>query len=420
MISNKRILIINSHSIYEENATGITIRSILSTFSKESLLEVYYYPSKESKEHNKIKSIKLDKKTKVLDSWLRRSIKTEFKEKVNKNIIKSDKRERKSFMKSIKALLLATIDYFPINMKYNKNQITQIDKFRPEIIYTLGSAILPLEVSLFFSERYDIPIVLHHMDNWRETKYSENILMKPSKIKLLNNLKNVENNMDFGMTISDDMANYYNSVSDSKYISLMHVVSEMKIQKKNDEKIINIVYAGGLHLNRWKVLIKFERVLQKIVAEGFRVRLSIYTKDTDRFSYEDMFSKSITSFFDFLPYNEVYRIYEVADILIHVESFEEEIVKFTQYSLSTKIPEYMSTGIPIICYAPSNIAVSNYVTKNNFGFSVSSQKDLYDSLKKLISNKNLRNEMGNNGKNIAKIKHSEIYKDAVIRKVFKL
>ena len=38
-----------------------------------------------------------------------------------------------------------------------------------------------------------------------------------------------------------------------------------------------------------------------------------------------------------------------ADILVHVESFEKSNM-ICNYSMSTKIPEYLSIGRPIICF----------------------------------------------------------------------
>ncbi|AIF53697.1 glycosyltransferase [Pelosinus sp. UFO1] len=420
MKSQKRVLIINGHSAYENNSTSITIKSIISSFDSNTLLELYYYPiNNYSDENCVIKSIQLNSKTKWLYSLIRKVYTGKLKNEINNKIVNSEITNKVSNLHKVKNLLLAINDYLPIYMKYNKKEIELVDQFKPEIIYTLGSAIFPLEVSLFFSNKYNIPIVLHHMDNWRETKYNDSYLLRPCRNKLIKVLNSVESVMNCGMTISEEMADYYSKISKKKYVALMNTVPNLNISSQNkfENNQINIVYAGGLHLDRWKVLLDFENVIKKINREDKVIILHIFTKETDKEKYEKVFNKENTKFHDFMPHNKVFKIYEMADILIHVESFDAELIKFTKYSLSTKIPEYMSAGKPIICYAPKDIAVSKYVNKCNCGLSVSNTDELYNGIKVLLEDDILRKEMSKNGIRISAEKHSEEYKDKIIKEV---
>lgn len=420
MKSKKRVLLVNSQSLYENNSTSITLKSIISYFDKDSVLEVYYYPINNYNDDSlQVNTIQLNRKTKLLYSLIAKFYRGKLKNDVNNKIVNKEIQSGVSKLNKLKKIILAINDYLKVRMKYNKEQIALIDQFKPEIIYTLGSSILPLEISMYFSKRYSIPIVLHHMDNWRETAYNDSLLLKPCRNKLIKNINNVESAMRCGMTISEEMAEYYSRLSNKNYVSLMNTVPKLNIkdQRKNEDEI-HFVYAGGLHLNRWKVLLEFEKVINKFNKKDNFVKLVIYTKLEDRKKYEHIFDKSITKFYDYLPHNEVYKIYEMADILIHVESFDTDLIKFTKYSLSTKIPEYMSSGRPIICYAPSELAVYKYIKKNNCGISVSNNKELYNGLKLLLDNYSLREQMGESGKSVSAKKHSKEYMNHVMEKVF--
>ena len=60
-----RILIVNGQSMYDNNATGITLRSIVSLFNVQNIKEVYYSNEKQKnkKKDVEIESFKLDDKT---------------------------------------------------------------------------------------------------------------------------------------------------------------------------------------------------------------------------------------------------------------------------------------------------------------------------------------------------------------------
>ena len=53
-----------------------------------------------------------------------------------------------------------------------------------------------------------------------------------------------------------------------------------------------------------------------------------------------------------------------ADILLHVESFNEKMKKYTRLSISTKIPEYLASKRLIIAIGPVDIASIEYLKDN--------------------------------------------------------
>lgn len=82
---NKKILIVNVNSIYQENATGITLRSIFEELDSDYLMELFW-----DGENNKsvpIKSYKLKYKSFSLGSSLVKLRKS----KLNENIKKANK-----------------------------------------------------------------------------------------------------------------------------------------------------------------------------------------------------------------------------------------------------------------------------------------------------------------------------------------
>ncbi|MHB8132455.1 MAG: glycosyltransferase family protein [Mobilitalea sp.] len=417
---SKRVLIINNYSVNENNSTGLTLRSIINTFSKNNLFEIYYFPCTSITDLYDIQSYKLNSKTKLIYNLISKVYKGNIRGSISNLIVQDDIHNRKSKWRYIKKIVLAYDDFFEPRLKYNDDILIKIKEFNPEIIYTLGASIFSLNLSYLFSKKYNIPIVLHHMDNWRETTYKNLLFANLPRKKLIESLNNVESAMNYGLTISEEMASKYEQISNKKYLSLMHTVDVSKFQNNKlfESDIVNIVYAGGLHLDRWKVLKDVENVINQHTNKTYKIKLNIFTTNTDKLKYLQVYDKETTNFHDFLPYNEVYKIYELADILLHVESFDYDLIDFTKYSLSTKIPEYMASGKPILCYAPMYIASSKYITQSNCGISVSNKIELSNALLKLTEDKSLRFNMGKNGILTALKNHSQEYKEKIMKIVF--
>ncbi|USK38701.1 hypothetical protein LIS77_22920 [Cytobacillus firmus] len=320
--------------------------------------------------------------------------------KLNKSILadaKSGNSKSVSKKENIKTFVRGLLDISPIF--FSNETLKIIDHFKPDVIYTMGSTISVLKTARFLSKRYDSKIVLHFMDNWRETLYSNSKLMRPFKITLNRWIEKVENSNFSGLVISNKMAREYTKLSNKKYYTLMNCVQDVpyKNPTTNQNQTRIFTYTGGLHLNRWKELVLMEKCLRELKENGQQVKLYIYTSRNDKEKYSDLFNEDITVFKDYLPHNKVYLAYKEADILVHIESFEPDIVQFTKYSLSTKIPEYMSSGRPILCLAPSTLAVSEYINEVKAGIAVGNYNDLLCASKRLVNDIDYRVECGMNG-----------------------
>jgi hypothetical protein len=414
----RKVLIINAQSIYKNNATGITMRSIVSQLPCENVLELF-----RDETHNKVntrfpfQSVQLPPKAMPLNYIVRKAMHLD-----NYYEVELDKQDSvietggcKNTLTSIlrvasKAILENTMIFAP------KNFLEKIDAFKPEIIYTMGSSFYVHKWVLFFQKRYRCPVVMHYMDNWRQTQYLQDRKLFWINRKLEHQLAKIENNMEYGLTISTHMAKAYRDKYKHSYLALMNTVSNMQVNQVKHEKL-QLVYAGGLHLGRDAQLLDLENAISDSNDLKETIRLIIYTSKSNIKRYSSLFNGRYTEFREALPHEQVSLVYEQADVLIHVESFDSRIIEYTKYSLSTKIPEYMASGKPILCYAPDNIASFQYVEKTKTGICVNSRSELINSLKILVKPDN-RDEYGKQGVYIAKKNHSINYLTEVIGQVF--
>src|SRR6185437_6608441 len=107
-------------------------------------------------------------------------------------------------------------------------------------------------------------------------------------------------------------------------------------------------------------------------------------------------------------HNDLPSAFSKADILILPYDFSLKSIKYIQYSMPTKAPEYMISGTPIIVFAPETTAIVKYAEKYEWAKIVVKNKseDLSLAIKDLIQNQNLREKISRNAKKIAEEKHN--------------
>lgn len=341
--------------------------------------------------------------------------------RLNKHIVEADRDGSTLWLRictGIKQVGLALLDTLPLLLS-NKKLLRKVDGFHPDIIYTMGAAVVPLKISLFFAKRYDCGIVPHFMDNWRSTLYSDSIILAPFRKQLLYYLECVESKMQCGLVISPKMAIMYANESGRQYVALMNTSSHVPMTAPAQTRSgVVFTYAGGLHLGRWHTLRLVERCIARLRAQGHELSLVIYTKDLDRQHYNHKFCPATTEFREFLPHGRVAEAYADADVLLHIESFSEQMANFTKYSLSTKIPEYMAAGRPIICFAPAYLAVSEYIRETGVGYETTTEAEFEAAAILLVLSPKLRSELGFRAMKVAQENHSAPVSHEILRQTF--
>jgi len=395
-----RVLVLNSQTMYKNNATGITLRSIFRLLPAEKVMEIYRYNPKDSvPDRFAFQSIQIPPQTMPMNFLFRKLLGYDNYYESQSNTGKSYGSDVFfSWRSVIKAYIKALLEKSMIIA--DRNFMQAVDQFEPQVIYTLGASFYTHTWVLFLSKRYDCPIIMHYMDDWRHTAYKQDKRLKRLHTALERQVAKVEKRMYCGFTISEYMAEAYKAKYNHHYYPIMNTVDIFPTQRQRHD-YLNIVYAGGLHLNRYDTLLEVERVIGLFP----QMRLIVYTSTSNREKYERFFDSSITEFREAVAHDRIAEVYDNADILLHIESFDPEIIRFTRYSLSTKIPEYMAAGKPIVCFAPSEIAVFKYIVSSGSGIGVLNCDEMKEALIELQS-EDSRRIYAQNGLRTAKKNHS--------------
>ncbi len=290
-----------------------------------------------------------------------------------------------------------------------------IDEFRPEIIYSALGNGRWLNFVLKVARRCRLRIVPHFMDDWPVSLFSSHILMYPSRLALTWRLKKVLRLSLTGMTISEAMAEEYERRYGMKFEAFMNCVevpADCPPMPEHDSRLpLEFVYVGGLHLDRWLALKEIGEAMARLRSEGMNIELVVYAPPDDLGIYGEVLrSVSALRLGGSLPPEEIPQVLSSADVLVHVESFDRSIQQFTRFSLSTKLPQYMAMGRPILGYGPGDIASIRYIKQNGFGIAqdLPGADKLLSAIRQMASSQEQRRILGRRGWEVAQEKHSNV------------
>lgn len=393
-----RVLIINAQSMYKNNATGITLQSLWSGWDANCLLEVHSEQEASDGQNHKMRSYCIP------PSAIMKLAKGNAAQAVN-NGIKADsiRNNRLSKIKSyLRELVVCALDSFQLDL--DESVLTDIKKFKPQIIYTLGASIAIMRLVNQLSDLMNIPVVLHFMDNWSEyIQWENNLLLVPYKHLLKKEMMGCLKRCKLVITISPSMAKAYQKKFNKECLVLMNTVdtSQRTCSISKTDEITHFVYAGGLHLDRWKALKDIACSIFQTSGNGI---LDIYTSENNRKLYQKEFDSLPVMFHNAVPHEQVEGIYSKADVLIHTEIESEQLKGYFKYSISTKIPEYLATAKPILFYGPKDMKLFEYLSENQVALTAGTKEELKSCVERLLSEEDFT-QMGLNARCLAKKKH---------------
>lgn len=388
----KRVLIVNSNSVNIGNATGITLQSVFERLNPDELMEIYWSKSGYLNGNVKLKSIALE----YAPLSLAALIANPNGKKISKSVKSTSEQgahsggAARTVLKYLRQLAVLQADLSRV--KLTKRDFDEIKAFNPEVIYTLGGGVASLKTAYLLSVKLDIPIVIHFMDNWRHCiQWEDNPLLGHYKRKLKKYCDLCYTRSTECIAISPEMAGVYTKETGIKHSVLMNSINvdEFYSEPRLKDGVLRFVYAGGLHLGREKGLYELAKAIHKAAEnKGISAEFAIYTSSENIESYKDVFKEfSEVKLVKAVPHSEIKAVLASADFLVHTESNALVNNNFFKYSVSTKIPEYLSSGRPVLFYGPSDIYLYKFLKESETAVTADNEEMLLKAIKDMIDGK---------------------------------
>lgn len=406
----KRILIVGAKCLNQPNASGITLRSILGGIDPSDVLGIAWgeYNGYTQTQAIKVETVQYRSMSagRLLDNTYLKRISQTVKKVEERPSGKGKQQKRTSILKHGIQNVRQWIALLPAHsrVKISEKNWAAIRTFNPQVIYTVGESVTTLRTAYDLSMKLNIPIVIHFMDNWKHSiEWASNPLLRRYQRNLTQWCNRCYSRSNGCIAIGEQMAAVYEKETGIRHSVVMNSVdtrSYLCLPRKNDG-VVRFVYAGGLHLGRNNILLAIGEIIDRICEEGGRrVQFSIYTGSENIELFAEQFTHlKHTNLYPAVPHEEIKQVYMESDVLVHVESDSVEDNEFFKYSVSTKIPEYLATGLTILFWGSKELYLYNWLKENALAYTVSNADEGKKLIQKLIQG--LENPFSENAKSYA-------------------
>ena len=369
-----KVLIISNNCFSIKSNNGKTLAAIFSSFNKDDLAQLYFYPQYPDSDccsnYFRITDVDIIKyimrKASSCGSMILCS-KGDGEDKISI----ADKRKYNFFSKKAKNLRIFRDFLWKTNVWETKELIKWCKDFNPDVIFFVaGNGSFAHSIALRISQFLKKPLVIYFTDDYL-------LYVKPTFIQLLQHFrvkKFFQRSIDYSsmrFAIGELMANEYGKYFNKHFEYIMNAVDIVPfVASPTYQSPIIISYFGGLHLNRWKMLVRLANILKEYV------HLRVYTASELTDEIQQSFAIAQIEYCGCVVGDELCNARLKSDVLLHVESDDVTNRAYTRLAISTKIPEYLISGRIVLGFGPEEVASMKILKDNNIGVVISS--DLSD------------------------------------------
>lgn len=307
-----------------------------------------------------------------------------------------------------KALVTPVREWLCSRSGYIRKLENSLRALRPEIVYALvGNYFLARAVTLV-CKQVRVPLYLHIVDDYVTSLYDR--VLFQSRLEALSTrwvkeaIEYATGHAAIGPHMAQEYQRRYGHIW-TWFTTLCQASDYDPLPySRHQEEPVRFVFAGNIGIGRWRLLQKLGNALGELAEEGISARLTIYTAPSViEVHGKELTQSQVVDLKPWVPVSELPGIFHEADLLVHVESFDANYVKYTKWSLSSKISQYMMAGRPILAFGEPSLASIRLVAEQEAGFVLGSlTPDLIKSvLRSVIMNHEKRVELGRNGRQFA-------------------
>ena len=271
-----------------------------------------------------------------------------------------------------------------------KGLIDFVKDFNPDIFFfSFGNVFSSNKLALYIKEQTGVPMVVHmQMDHYSLKRISFNPLFWIDKFLKRVMIRRLAKKTDLFFCISERLKN---ELEES-----LHVPCKVLYKFPDNERSfepykeihnpIRFLYTGNIGANRWKTL--------ALLADGMKKmqfgHLDIYTANPITKEIEKKLNiDGYSTIHGPVSQEEVIRLQNEADVLVHVESFDLRNRLLVRCAISTKIMDYLSVGRSILAIGPADIDSIDFLRDGNAAMIANSQKELEEILNRIKNDENI-------------------------------
>lgn len=390
LLTDKKVLIISNNALSETNNNGKTLSSLIKGYPKENVSQLYFSNEKPS-------FVNCSNFYKITDTDI---IKKNFGSKVVQDI-EQPKISKKNLLSTLQPII-KNYEFFRLGrealwkyVSFDKKSLIQwVEMQNPDVIlFCAGDSVFAYDITNLLVRHFRSKLVVYITDDYILPRINLSVFWWIRRNLILNKMQPLIQSSDLFLVISDRMRNEYKKLFNKDSLVFLNTPREIEYKDKTeqlDNERVELIYAGGFHYNRWKVLYKIAVAIEVYNSRNptKKAFLSIYSNsETSKRILENLNIEGSSKFYGQLNETELSHKLEQSDILIHAEAFDRKSKYSTKLSISTKIPEYLMLNKTILAVGPSNIASIDYLVDRKNVFIINQANKIEKQILKLLRSK---------------------------------
>ncbi len=237
----------------------------------------------------------------------------------------------------------------------------------PNLVFVVGGSTFLHSIAIIVSGKLKIPLTTFFTDDYIIYPKPKGFFGTYFRERLRKSYIQIIEKSARCFAIGDEMSREYNDYFGKCFLPIMNSLPpQQMIRNKIHKNQIVISYFGGIHLNRWRMLVRFSSLLPRNCV------LNVYSAAKLNSKITKAFDESGIKFKGCVSGNLLRESMHESNILLHVESDDPTNRRLTKLSISTKIPEYLMSGRCIIGFGPIEVASMKEIQNNHVGYVIDS------------------------------------------------
>ena len=298
-----------------------------------------------------------------------------------------------------------------------------VNLFKPDLIYTWLHSINVIRLVERTYCATGVPLVIHIVDDWPAALYRHGLLAPYVRHRMDVEFRALLACSSGRMGIGNKMC----QVFEGRYglpFEAFHNTIDISVWRKIARRDwvsstpFRVVYTGGIGPANRQSLADAADAVAELFDSRQPIMMDIFTPNWE-FGRTILLERPGCVYVNpAIPYRDMPITLAKADLLLLPLDFSQFSVNLAQYSIPTKMPEYMASGTPILVYAPEDMALSEYARNEGWAKVISERNKavLRQEILNLMRDPILREQFGRRGQEIAARNHDAIK----VRETFRL
>ncbi len=392
-----RILVISNNPFSATSNNGKTLASFFVDYPRERLAQIYFSDAPPSRNtcsrYLKVSDADIARRITRIDAARgSRSSKELAPSDANASgALKPRRRSHGSLARLARELMWASRAW------RTRELDALLKEYAPEVIFFMaGDSAFAYDICQYVKQRTRANVCVYVTDDYILPRRTISPFWWIRRAIVESKLRAVLHGATLFFTISEQMREAYHSrLGVDSYVAVhqpRRISPAPFAPAASGKDAVRLVYAGGLHYRRHQVLAELAREISRYndtSPSHRRAQLEVYSTD----SPSDQVRRTLdvpgaSQFMGALDAAGVDRALAAADVCVHVESFDSRSRESTRLSVSTKLPEYLSIGKPILAIGPAEVASMRYLV--GAALCVTDFSKLRENLERLLSSEAVR------------------------------